>query len=494
MRFSVVLLVALAAVASSSSQSKPQTLPKQRLTRFIEAINSHQLSNVEAFVKTDFNPLAFKGRTVSQQAARLFTLADLGPPFSIGKTVQESANSIVVEIRSSRGENWEMKMTLSPSKAHKVDSIRMGGPGSQTASPPKNYTGWKSLKELLTSIKSDTGVPALGIAYSAGPATHVEVVGVREIHKTDPVQPTDRWLIGSITKSMTATMIARLVDKGVLRWDTHLRDAFPKMPMRKEYESVTLLQLLQHRAGVQQDKYVDPAFLDQASGNATALVAVRDHYTQFTLEREPVGKPGKDMAYSNAGYTIAAHIAEVKAGKPYERLMKELVFEPLGMKTAKMGVPGTPGNPGGMGQLNGHLIGAKGLTPHVINEPKLNAIQEPAGAGVSMSLDDLLKFARYHLAGLKGKATLMSQKNFNILHDPADHREGAYKYACGWVVDTTSTKTSLHGHNGSDGTFWAEMAIWPDKNLAAVAISNAANQKTPSPPMQAILAVYNRGN
>ena len=109
-----------------------------------------------------------------------------------------------------------------------------------------------------------------------------------------------------------------------------------------------------------------------------------------------------------------------------------------------------------------------------------------------MTLGDLLKFARYHLEGLRGHATLMSQKNFNILHMPAEEGPGVNKYACGWVIDDSTTKQTFHGHNGSDGTFWAEIAIWPSQNLAAVAISNAANKQSQSPPLQAVLAVYNR--
>jgi len=277
-----------------------------------------------------------------------------------------------------------------------------------------------------------------------------------------------------------------------MRWDTTIAEALPHTPMRPEYRNVTVLQLLQHRSGVQQDKYVTDKFLKDAAGDSTDLVAIREHYTQFTLARDPIGKPGEKMAYSNAGYSIAAHMAETLAKQPYEELMQDLVFKPLGMSGARMGVPGTRGNPGYPGELNGHVYEGKILVAHVIDDPKLNGIQAAAGAGVSMTLSDLLNFAQFHLAGLRGHVTLMSAKNFAILHTPGGDGSDSSKYACGWVIDDTTTKETIHGHNGSDGTFFAEMAIWPKQNFAAIAISNAANNQSQSPPLQAIFAVYNR--
>jgi len=371
--------------------------------------------------------------------------------------------------------------------ALRIASIWSGQQAAQTS-----YPSWVDLTDLLTQVRDQTKVPALGIGFIQGNLTQFAVVGEREIGKPDKAQIGDRWLIGSITKSMTATMIARLVDRGLMRWDTTIEQALPNTPMRPEYRQVTLLQLLQHRAGIQQDRYVTTEFLKEAAGESNDKVLCREHYTQFTLARDPLSKPGEKMAYSNAGYSIAAHMAEAMAHKPYERLMHDLLFRPLGMASVRMDVPGTPGNPGSPGQLNGHIFGDNGLEPHVIDDPKLNAIQESAGAGVSMCLADLLAFVRYHLEGLRGHVRLMSAKNFAVLHKPAIDSPGAYKYACGWVVDTSVTKEPYHGHNGSDGTFFAEIAIWPDRNLAAVAISNAASKKDPSPPLQAILAVYHR--
>ena len=56
------------------------------------------------------------------------------------------------------------------------------------------------------------------------------------------------------------------------------------------------------------------------------------------LSPPPKVPPGQYF-YSNCGFGIAGHIAEVIMGKPWEQLVRELVFEPLGMKSAGFGVP-----------------------------------------------------------------------------------------------------------------------------------------------------------
>ena len=479
--FSVALLILSAAVFRDEGDHLGN------ISAFVSALNSGKIENVEAFVR-----LRSTTRSgIREKARRLFQLTQVGTPLVVGKTLKNNPNFVVVEIKSADGEQWEMKMNFDASPPHRVTTIFMGGTGSQT-DPPPAITKWKDLNDLLSQIRSESKVPALGLAFSRGTSLGSAVGGVREIEKPMPAQLEDRWLIGSITKSMTATMIARLVDRGVLRWDTTVAEALPHLKMRPEYRSVTMLQLLQHRAGIQQDRYVTGEYVDEAYGHANNRLTARENYSRLVLSREPLSKPGERMAYSNAGYAIAAHMAERVAKKPYERLMQELVFNPLKMSSAQFGVPGTAGNPGGPYQLNGHSYGEKGLEPHVLNEPKLAAIQAPGGIGLSMTLNDLLKFAQYHLAGLRGHVTLMSPHTFAVLHKPAEDGPGLEKYACGWVIDDHQSKDKLFTHNGTDGTFFAEIAIWPSQNLAAVAAINAANKQSPSTPMQAILAVYNR--
>src|SRR5205823_3429619 len=77
-------------------------------------------------------------------------------------------------------------------------------------------------------------------------------VGVRKIGSPTPLTTNDVFHIGSCTKSMTATLSAMLIEKGRLHWDTTIGSVFSELTgqMSKEYESVTIHQLLHHRGGV----------------------------------------------------------------------------------------------------------------------------------------------------------------------------------------------------------------------------------------------------
>ena len=78
-------------------------------------------------------------------------------------------------------------------------------------------------------------------------------LGVRALGShPEPVTTNDRWHIGSDTKAFTATLIARLVEKGVMHFDDTLAASFPAFAeaMDPAYRTITVTQLLSHTAGL----------------------------------------------------------------------------------------------------------------------------------------------------------------------------------------------------------------------------------------------------
>ena len=462
------------------------------LKEFVLALNTKETGKMETFLHEQFHARDESQTATTARANRFLELASLGAPFSIDAILVDEPKQCIARIKSSDGPEFELKVVFGLGLPYRATSIYMGGLGSQTEAPPKRYTDWKDLRDLLKQVQQDTKVPALSLVLLHDGHQQAVVVGNREMSSADPAKLTDTWLLGSITKSMTATMIALLVDRGVIRWDTTVGQVFPNYEMNSTYRSVTILQLLQHRAGIPQDLYVNPSFLKKAAGTETDLVKVREHYAQFTLARDPIFSPGEKMRYSNAGYSLAAHMAETLAKKPYEQLMSELLFRPLRMRSARFGIPGQPGNPGSAGHIMGYSYSRSGLQPNILSDPRIAGIQAAAGAGLSMTIEDLMNFVRFHLEGRRGHVKLMSKANFDVLHRPGSLGVGESTYACGWLTTTGYTREPFEGHNGSDGKFRADMAIWPERNLAIVAIANAGTTREPAPTLQAIGAVYER--
>ncbi|WP_043320690.1 serine hydrolase [Microbulbifer sp. HZ11] len=166
----------------------------------------------------------------------------------------------------------------------------------------------------------------------------LSVSGERKTGEGVPVSHQDLWHIGSITKSFTATMIARLVDRGDLQWDTSIKDVFPDdKDIHSEWNDVTLGDLLSHTSGATPNFSL---FVSLKHPNAgSERMAARESAVRHILSQRPDVTPGGTFVYSNVGYTIAGVIAEKIAGVSWENLIRKEVFSPLGIESGGFGAP-----------------------------------------------------------------------------------------------------------------------------------------------------------
>lgn len=325
---------------------------------------------------------------------------------------------------------------------------------------------------LLGGIRAKYEQPGIAAAvFTSDGIVGSAALGVRERGKEAPIEPGDRFHIGSCTKAMTATIVAMMVEEGKLRWDTTLGDAFPVLRdgIHEKFRAVTLEQLLHHRAGV-------PPF---TAGGAPEFAKIKNlsgtpaeqrlEMTRRILSEAPTSVPGVQFAYSNAGYGIAASAAEVASGQPWEDMLRERLFNPLAMTSAGFGWPATVESPD---QPRGHW-GDGTPAPMALTAPyKLDTAIAPAG-DVHCSAEDFARWGVFHLRGLRGGATRgvsLKAETFQKLHKP----EGPQRYAMGWGVSVKSGRT-IHQHSGSAGTFFATIAIDAESDIGAVVMTNAAN-------------------
>lgn len=330
-----------------------------------------------------------------------------------------------------------------------------------TATPPDVSAELEPLRQTL-------GVPALAIGVAdLHDIRLIGACGVRAIGSTDPVQIDDRWHLGSLSKSMTALLAATLIEEGMLDWSTTFEKATPdtsaKLP--QSHRDVTLEQVLAHRSGLPDDRHDFAVYSGLWMQQGTPR-DVRAWGVPAAFNRASVGKPGEKMTYTNSGYLAAAHIIETVADKPYEDLMRERVFEPLGMKHAGFGEPfETYDHP----QARGHIRNADTLIP----APKgpmgaLPPAMNPAG-GVHCSIEDLAAYARTHLLALCDKEGPFKPALIQRLHEDAED-DG---YALGWALTTLDDGRRISLHAGSNGRWFATICIDPTKQRTIVATMNA---------------------
>ncbi len=300
--------------------------------------------------------------------------------------------------------------------------------------------------------------------------------GVRQAGSPEKITITDRMHLGSCTKSMTATMLAALVEEGQLRWDTSIGEVFGSVApisekMNPAWRDVTLAQLLTNRSGAP-NELTKTGLWKQLWEHKGSPTSARMLLVEGVLSQAPEARPGERYIYSNAGFSIAGAMAEHVTGESWEDLMMERLFEPLDMTSAGFGAPGSAKS---VDQPRGHRPDG---TPH---EPGPNA-DNPAAIGpagiVHCNLIDWSKYIALHLRGDENlnDAEILKPASFKMLHAPAKNPEGNDKspdYAMGWGVTRRPWAAGGGGdrvltHNGSNTMWFAVTWLAPERGFAVL--------------------------
>lgn len=317
---------------------------------------------------------------------------------------------------------------------------------------------------VLATAMADKAVPGMaGLAIRDFRAQRELVAGVRRLDSAQRVRRGDRWHLGSDGKAITATMIARLVEAGVLSWDARLDQLLPQLAetMHAEYRDVTLPDLLSHRSGLPENVGGgDLTFFNTFYDDPAPLTQQRLRYIAAGLQEAPAAAKRGDQSYSNTGYLVAAAAAERASGRSYERLMRDEVFAPLRLRSVSMN------HYGGRGEPVGHVDDRVADQPHDANPPMFT----PPG-GVRMSMADWARFGIEHMRGERGEGVLLRAETYHFLHTP----QGETRAALGWGVQERAVGRDGRAlvHAGSDGNWYALIALFPDQGAGALTAANA---------------------
>jgi CubicO group peptidase (beta-lactamase class C family) len=319
-----------------------------------------------------------------------------------------------------------------------------------------------ALQRDAITLRETYHLPALELCViDADGIVDVTSDGVRKAGGTAAVEESDLFHLGSMTKAMTATMLSTLVQEGKLSWDMTMTQAFPAIAsvMDSRYRNVTLEQLLTHTSGLP-GYTADPEWESIPPFTGTPAQQ-RQAFARMLLTRPPIGPAGV-YRYSNAGYAVAAAIAERVTGKTWEQLMQQRVFGPLKIRAA-YGWPLLSGDD----EPWGHRIKNGVVTPHDPSDHyRVPVVLAPAG-DVSMSILDYSAFARLHLAGLENiDGSVLSAADIQRLHQPV------LAYSCGWheeLIDGVPTSW----HRGTCDTFDTFVLLQPSRDIGVIVFTNA---------------------
>lgn len=450
-------------------------------------------ANAYAQTAADFMGEWFGALDLGSQRLRIRLVIAEGPTATLYSIDQGNS---AIPVGATRIDGAQLALSVPAIRASftgRLSNGRIEGQFTQAGTLPLVFTREQSAEaappaEALTqarlaALRAQAGAPAFAAAAANRNGRSVAFVdGVRAIGQPQQVTTSDQWHLGSIGKSMTATLVARCVEAGQIAWtDTIgavLGAAVPDM--RAEYRDVTFRHLLSHRSGLPAN--IGMAQLMAFPRESADARADRVAYARLGLAQAPSGPKEQNFEYSNTGYVIAGAMLEAKLGAPWETLIRERVFTPLGMTSAGQGAPGTPG---AYDQPVGHAPGptvvqngesASPLVPHPPGDPITDnpAALGPAGR-VHANFEDVFKHLRAHC---DNASPFLRRATWDMLHTAPFG--GAY--AMGWAL-----RQGMLWHNGSNTLWYAEVMFDQSRGIVAAAATNDGRAGAMGQPVGAAL-------
>ena len=336
------------------------------------------------------------------------------------------------------------------------------------------------LKEVLAPVVSSNPLPALAaIVFDDQKVIASGAIGVRKFGDPTLVTIEDSFHLGSCTKAMTATLAARIVERGEISWATTVKEALSLQNVDSALENITLLELMSHNAGMPASLknqppglwkylYYNNTWQKGAKGRADRLKVA-----ELLFSATPAQAVGS-YKYSNAGFMIAGAMLEAATDTEWEDLMRTELFKPLGMKNCGFGPAARPDKvdqpwPHKLGNDKPLLVTPLIRAPESWDNPRSLG---PAGT-VSCTISDWAKFGQLHLGdGGDYISTESMSKLHEVRNASARSALGWFSYKRSWAGGTALT------HIGTNLFNFAIVWISPTKKKGVMVATNIGDGKT----------------
>ena len=270
--------------------------------------------------------------------------------------------------------------------------------------------------------------------------------GFANLEHRVPATDSTVYAVGSLTKPFTAAAIVLLSEQGRLRLDGPITRYLPEGSA--VWSRVTVQHLLTHTSGIPQDTTLD----------------YRRDYTETELVRsaaQPLQfEPGELESYSSTGYDLLGVIIHRVAGVSWGDFVRDNIFRPLGMRTARVNSDTdiVPNRGAGYYFVNDTLQNPEWVSP---------SIDATAGGGLRFTVRDLAQWAKgLNHARVLGRAALEMSWTPVRLNDA-----GTYPYGLGWNLFEQRGYRRI-GHSGSGRGTHATVQRYPDFNLTVIVLLN----------------------
>jgi CubicO group peptidase (beta-lactamase class C family) len=316
---------------------------------------------------------------------------------------------------------------------------------------------WARIEELVEGAMREHVVPGVAVAAYFNGEEYLRGIGVTNTDHPLPVDEDTLFQIGSTTKTLTATALMRLVEEGRLGLDEPVRTYLPDLRLAEEKvaRNVTLRHLLTHTAGWDGDIFEDFGDGDDAVARAVARLPDLPQVTPL----------GTVWNYSNAAFVLAGRLLEVVRGSTYERTVRHLVLDPLGMPLSCF----SAGEAITHRVAVGHAV--EGGSSHVATPWGMPRSVNPAGGLVSTAREQLL-YAKFHLGLPVAREPILSGETLRFMQSALVPAGGGRAAFCGlsWLIQRTP---GLLAHGGATNGQRSSFVIVPPRRFAMTVLTNS---------------------
>ncbi len=337
------------------------------------------------------------------------------------------------------------------------------------------------IDEFINEEMRTSNIPGLSLSIiKNGEIVHIKEYGQMSVREPSAVESSTPFLIGSLTKSLTALAVMQLVDQGLVNLDSYIDDYISWFNLSGEYSSntITIRHLLNQTSSIPNN-----AGLQQMSADGNAPL---EEEVQSLSSVKTINTPGLAYEYSNANYLILGLLIEYVTGISYQDYLSQHVLEPLGMKNTYL----TKEEALNANMASGHIkwFGF----PTVVDGQYLQS-SLPAGF-IFSSIEDMSKYLLLHINYNEAHQNILVAESFEILHDgiaPISNTD--FKYAMGLIAIEDKISTYMF-HDGATQGYNAAMAFSPSEGWGVIVLTNVSGQiEQPAGNIVMSLADYLRG-
>jgi CubicO group peptidase (beta-lactamase class C family) len=297
-------------------------------------------------------------------------------------------------------------------------------------------------------------VPGASVAVGIGnQIVWSEGFGWASIELGVPVTPLTKFRIGSVSKTLTASAIGILLERGLLDLDATVQTYVPEFPEKRW--PITSRQLAGHTSGIRH-------YRGREMNSARRYPTVESGLEIFA-DDSLLFEPGTDYLYSSYGWNLLSAVVEGASGQEFLPFIRNEVFEPLGMRQTVADHTDSiiPHRTEFYEEVRGGAI---------INAPYVDNSYKWAGGGFLSTPEDLVRFAQAHMGpGFLRAETLEELQTTQFL------RTGeSTDYGIGWRTYTQSDGDIMLGHSGSSVGGSTLMVLVPEHEIVVAGVVNTS--------------------